>query len=232
MGGGGLPGSGAWSYFDAWEPFTIQTVRVYPPSDGLRTIELADENDVILASIDTFLTAGEHVITLDFDVPVGNDHSLRCPQNNMFRNNSGVQYPYAIGTVGELTTSYYGPNYYYYFYDWTIKKEEMICPSDRVPVDVYVTTTGIEDLGSVTGLNVHPNPATAEVHISFNLLENSEIDIEVFDAIGKLVYSAYAVNVSLGSNDHSIDVSDLNSGLYSVKFNVDGKSVTRNLIVE
>ena len=232
MGGGGLPGSGAWSYFDAWEPFTIQTVRVYPPSDGLRTIQLADENDAILATVDTFLTAGEHVVTLNFDVPVGNDFSLRCPQNNMFRNNSGVQYPYAIGTVGELTDSYYGQNYYYYFYDWTIMKEQMICPSDRVAVDVFVTSTGIEDLGSVSGLSVHPNPASNEVYVSFELLENSEIDVEVFDAIGKLVYSATRIQTSLGMNDHTIDVSDLNTGLYSVKFNVNGKTVTRNLIVE
>lgn len=230
-GGGGLPSTGAWSYFNAWEPFTIETVRIYAVGAGVRTIQLADENDNIMESIDVNLVDGEQVVALNFPVPVGTGMSLRSLQNDMFRNNSGVSYPYPIGTVGELYDSFYGSSYYYYFYDWTIAKEEMICPSEREEVQVFVGSVGIDDLGAVNGLQIGPNPANDVLNISFDLVANAQVDIELFDAQGKLVYSSSAIKTSLGGNDHQIDVSQLNAGIYSINVQVDGKQASRKVMV-
>lgn len=231
-GGGGLPSSGAWSYFDAWEPFTIETVKIYAYGAGIRTIQLADENENIMESVDINLVDGEQVVTLNFPVPVGSGMSLRSLQNDMFRNNSGVSYPYSIGTVGELYDSYYGGAYYYYFYDWTIQKESMVCPSDRDEVHVFVNSVGIEDLGAASGLSISPNPATDLVNISFDLSASAGVDIEVIDALGKLVYSMYGVKTSLGNNDYVIDMSQFNSGIYNINFHVDGKQASRKIMVK
>ena len=81
---------------------------------------------------------------------MGDSLTLRCLENNLFRNNQGVQYPYAIGDVGQIYTSFYGTSYYYYFYNWKIKKQDITCVSDRVPV--AVTITGTNDLTSISDL--------------------------------------------------------------------------------
>ncbi|MCB0794831.1 MAG: VCBS repeat-containing protein [Flavobacteriales bacterium] len=182
-GGGGLPSSGAWSWFDAYEPFTILSVKVYAVGDGMRTINLCDENGNVMQTVDVMMLDGEQVVPLNFEVPVGTDLSLRCPQNNMFRNNSGVSYPYAIGTVGELTGSFYGGSYYYYFYDWQVQKEMLLCPSERVEVLVTVGPVGVaeNDLGSV---QVFPVPATSELQVA-GLPAGAEL--ELIDASGRLV---------------------------------------------
>ena len=105
LGGGGLPSSGSHSFFTSWEPFTVETVRVYAIGAGQRTVQLCDVNGTVLQSAVFDLVDGEQVITLNFNVPVGVDLSIRCPQHNLFRNNAGVAYPYAIGTLGQLTNS-------------------------------------------------------------------------------------------------------------------------------
>jgi hypothetical protein len=86
-GGGGVPSSGAYSYFDTWEEFTILRVTVYVPeneTEGDRTIQLVDKDDVVLDEITEYLTVGQHEIELNFDVPIGEDFSLRCMENNLF----------------------------------------------------------------------------------------------------------------------------------------------------
>ncbi|MEZ4984168.1 MAG: hypothetical protein R2795_03885 [Saprospiraceae bacterium] len=57
------------------------------------------------------LQMGLQTIDLNFEVPVGTELSLRCAENNLFRNNAGVNYPYPIGDVGAITNSFYGATY-------------------------------------------------------------------------------------------------------------------------
>ena len=50
-------------------------------------------------------------------------------------------------------------NYYYFFYDWTVSTQGIACASDRVPVTVTVTTSGVADLTVVEGsLQCSPTP--------------------------------------------------------------------------
>ncbi|MBI1268681.1 MAG: T9SS type A sorting domain-containing protein [Cryomorphaceae bacterium] len=231
-GGGGLPSSGAYTYFNAFEPFTIQSVLVYVPEGGAagnRTVELYDGNGVLLQSATFDLMIGETVIDLNFDVPVGNGFSLRCPENNLFRNNAGVQYPYAIGTVGEMYDSFFGASYYYYFYDWKIQKEEMICPSPRVPVTAMVV--GIDEIEGLSELNVFPNPANTEVTLSFNLDRAAKANVYVQDVTGKLVMSRN-VKAGVDGNRVSLDVSALAPGMYEMVLEVEGARTSRKIVVE
>lgn len=231
-GGGGLPSSGAYTYFNAFEPFTIQSVLVYVPVDGVagnRTVELYDGNGVLLQSATFDLMIGETVIDLNFEVPAGNGFSLRCPENNLFRNNAGVQYPYAIGTVGEMYDSFFGASYYYYFYDWKIQKEQMICPSPRVPVTAMVV--GIEEIEGLSELNVFPNPANTEVTLSFNLDRAVKANVYVQDVTGKLVMSRN-VKAGVDGNRVSLDVSALAPGMYEMVLEVEGARTSRKIVVE
>ncbi|MEM7161531.1 MAG: FG-GAP-like repeat-containing protein [Bacteroidota bacterium] len=214
-GGGGLPSSGAYSYFQVYEPFTLLSVRVYVPAGagaGERTITLNDQNDIELASTAIYLEEGEHVIDLNFEVPEGTNLSLRCEENNLFRNSSGVNYPYPIGDVGELTDSFYGASYYYYFYDWKIEKEKIVCSSELVPVNVFVT--GIENIKEQE-ITVLPNPVQDVLNIQFDTSINGNYWVNIYDQTGKKVKEKQIINT--GNVTIGINCSDLAPGQYQLQ---------------
>ena len=226
-GGGGLPSSGAYSYFNAYEPFTILTVKVYVPESaeaGVRTITLNDEDGNVMETASFDLSIGEHIIDLNFAVPVGNAMSLRCLENNLFRNNSGVQYPYDIGDVGELYDSFFGGAYYYYFYDWQIEKEKIVCESELVPVNVIVT--GINSLENDISVNLSPNPVIDVLNIEINMTQNHELNLEVRNTLGEIIHKEF-VNGNSTQNIR-INCSEFAAGSYSLQlFNENGSYGTQ-----
>lgn len=67
------------------------------------------------------------------------------------------------------------------------------------------TITGITDLlngNNETAVSSFPNPFSSSTNIKFTLLEDSFVEIEVFDALGKLVTSLRSENLPAG--EHSV----------------------------
>ena len=208
-GGGGIS-FGGYNFFDVWETFTLVSVKVYVPTNtqpGERTIQLADKDGVILSEKIVDLDTGVHVIELNFDVPIGTDFSLRNPEANLFRNNSGVNYPYPIGDVGEITTSLIGNSWYYYFYDWKIQKEGQNCISERVPVTIEVTNT--DETFAQAGFHIFPNPTSHELFVK---MENAAELIRLFDIQGKMLLE----KTTMGNTIEILKISDLAAGIYAI----------------
>ncbi len=233
-GPGGIPSVGAYSYFDAYEPFTILTVDVFVPDDqeeGVRTIQLADANDVILQEIQVDLVYGLQTIDLNFDVAEGTGMSLRCPENNVFRNNEQVNYPYAIGAdLGAITTSFYGDNYYYYFYNWQVETPAISCISPRIPVDV--TVVNVNEIPEVEALSLFPNPAQTTLRVEMTLVEQADLQLRLFNALGQVVYQEALGNTSLGLQTQDIDVSKLPAGVYQLQLSAGDRTATYKVVVE
>ena len=234
-GDGGLPSTGAYSYFNVFEPFTLLTVTVQVPvgaGAGIREIQLVDENENILQEVSFDLAEGDHTLEVNFDIPAGDDFSLRCPQNSLFRNSSGVNYPYPIGDVGEITTSFFGDSWYYYFYDWKIQKESITCDSDRVPVEVSILTNNEDLEKTVASLNLFPNPVSEKVFIEMEAIETTTLLIDLLDATGKQVGSTMQINTSVGQQSVVYDVNHLPKGIYYFRFNANGQTAGRKIIVQ
>jgi hypothetical protein len=232
IGGGGIPASGGLLFFDVTEPFTLLQVTVYVTSEGgagERTIQLFDESAQLIGEhIETF-DIGTHVVDVNFDVPMGAGLSIGCVENNFFRNNDGVNYPYAIGTVGSITTSTFGSGYYYYFYDWKIQKEQMVCPSERVPVSVIIT--GVEDIAALNTLDVYPNPATEVLNVVLNFNQASHLTLSLTDVTGRTVISQEMGTVT-GEQRIELPVQDLAAGVYNLNVLVGQQQVQRAIVVE
>jgi Zn-dependent metalloprotease len=123
--------------FDVYKAITLDSVTVYTTSAGSRTITLKSNTGTTLASKTITMVSGKNVIYLGFTIPQGNDYSLGG--RNMFRNNGGVSYPYVTPGVLNIKRSSASTNpmgYYYYFYDWKIRKPE--CASNRVEVHAFI----------------------------------------------------------------------------------------------
>src|SRR5690625_7122873 len=70
----------------------------------------------------------------------------------MVRDSSGNTFPYPIGNFGEITggaLNQGSSTSYYWFYNWTLGSEEIICESPRVEVEVEVTPDPNEEITSL-----------------------------------------------------------------------------------
>jgi len=209
-----------------------KNVRAYVPADGetgMRTVDLVDANGTTLQSATFDLEIGEHVLDLNFEVPVGTGYSLRCQENNLFRNNAGVTYPYAIGTVGELYDSFYGASYYYYFYDWNVSKAEVACPSDRVAVEV--TIVGVEEIDALSAFNMYPNPTSSNVTVELTLVQAATVNVQLLDITGKVIVNEVW---NVGQLDYRKEVSldGIATGLYQFVLQIGDEKMVQKLIVE
>lgn len=83
---------------------------------------------------------------------------------------------------------------------------------------------GLQDVNIPT-LNVYPNPANSQVTVTASSLIDR---IEVSNILGQKVYE----NATVGSNQVTIDVADLQNGAYFVRVYSDNCMMTRKLIVK
>jgi hypothetical protein len=231
-GSGGLPSSGGVLFFDAFEAFTLLEVTVYVPEGSPttdRTIQLYDQNGTVIGEHVEAFDIGTHQVALNFEVPMGNGLSIGCVENDLFRNSAGVSYPYEIGTVGTIYDSTFGTSYYYYFYDWQIQKEQMICPSARV--EVMASVVGVEELDIFSSLSIFPNPASDKVTVSLELIQGSKVTLRMMDVSGALVLSQDWGQVT-GFQNRNIDTHNLASGVYSVAITVGESVANSSLVIE
>jgi hypothetical protein len=94
-----------------------------------------------------------------------------------------------------------------------------------------ITTTVNELVADAFSMSVYPNPASQSTQLEVNLKNSSKYVIDMFDMLGKSVYSQQ-FNGSTGKNVFNIPLSGLNAGMYLVKVNVEGSVLTSRLIVK
>ncbi len=141
--------------FDCFTPLILKSVEVNAGSGGNREIILRESSGTILYDTTIYIAAGISRIDLNFNLPVANNLELVGPPSpDMFRNNSGVSYPYAISGFVSINNSDAGSGYYYYFYDWEV--QEPPCISLRTPVVATINAAPTADFNySVNGLDVN-----------------------------------------------------------------------------
>lgn len=92
---------------------------------------------------------------------------------------------------------------------------------------------GIDELANNINFNMYPNPTEGNTIISFNLSENKETAITVYDVLGKEIANVYNGNLNAGEHQYSIaDKTKLSSGIYFIKLTIGGESFTKKLIVK
>jgi PKD repeat protein len=105
--------------------------------------------------------------------------------------------------------------------------------------DIYIDDiniagiVGIEDNAPVTAdLRVFPNPAGDDVSVSYRLSASRNVKIEVFDAIGNLVYDLVNQKQAAGAYTVTFNTSKISNGIYQIKLSGDNVSLrTEKLVV-
>lgn len=187
--------------FDVYEPMMISTVKVFSDKEQERTVVLLDGNGNLISSKIVNVPVGEHRIELEFFVDEGTDYRLGLRSDAfMFRNDGGTQYPYDIGglmSITESTASTAPLQYYYYFYDWEVRKAG--CTPALSTDDV-----------TTTSFTLYPNPASSVVTIEQEDIQVGQVRLT--DLLG----SDISVLKKQQVDQVLIDVSDLQKGVYLI----------------
>lgn len=77
-----------------------------------------------------------------------------------------------------------------------------------------------------------PNPATDEINIQLVLTQNETYTIEVINSLGQIVNARVLSNLNPGMHDENINVSTLESGVYSIKVKGKHSSGFQKLIIQ
>jgi len=92
--------------------------------------------------------------------------------------------------------------------------------------------TGINENGNTIGLNVYPNPATADAQVTFSLTSETPVTIGVYDVTGKLISSENKGSLSAGRHFANINTTTLAKGFYTVGVQTNNGRSTTKLIVQ
>lgn len=145
IGGGEYHSTSAkYMLFTVLQELRLASVWVNSNQAGNRTIELLDGTGVPIDSIVVNIPDGTSRVTLNLDLMPG-DYRIGGDNMNLFRNNSGVSYPYIIPDFVEIIISTKGFGHYYYFYDWEIQST---CYSAQVPVTATEIPLPVSDFTS------------------------------------------------------------------------------------
>lgn len=169
-GGGLLGGSDRYLVFSTSSSVLLKQVSINANQAGEMEVQLQDAAGNML---DTRLilieNPGIQQIDLNFIVPIASNYRLTAVELssglNLYRNNTGVSYPYTAGEVS-ITDSSAGTGFYYFFYDWQIEAYK----SSRLAIDITVNPNPIANFSFVV------NPLnTGEVDFT-----NSSVDAATY----------------------------------------------------
>ncbi len=225
-GGGGYTASGErYLVFDAYTDLILLSVDIYGNSSnppGTRDIELRNSSGLMLATTTANIAAGLNTVNLNFTVPAGNDHRLIISNvSNIFRNNSGVTYPYLTTGLISVKNSDAGTGYYYAFYNWQVREPD--CVSARVPVTATVIDCiGMDEIQGISGISMGPNPCNDQITLNFRTTQAATLTVEIRDLTGRTILKE-SISTNQGENRWTADTRKLAEGSYLISLD-DGNS--------
>lgn len=94
-------------------------------------------------------------------------------------------------------------------------------------------TTGIHNLsGTNFNMTVTPNPITSDYgQVRVNLKKNTDVVFEIIDVLGNIVRTNYQSQMSAGEYIYPVNFSGLSNGIYSVRMNASGETLTQKVVL-
>ncbi|MEO0312312.1 MAG: hypothetical protein RIQ89_1969 [Bacteroidota bacterium] len=100
---------------------------------------------------------------------------------------------------------------------------------DNVNITV---NTGISQPIALGGFNLYPNPTTEATQVVFNNTKAQDVAVQIYNALGEVVYNNNRSNVPAGETTLDINTSNLAAGVYQVKLSMNTSTISQTLIVK
>ena len=232
--------------FDASKVCVIKSADIYSESTNTITFELRNSGGNVIDDTTLSVLAGAQRIDLNFRVPIASDMQLgvssgALSNDGLYRNNSGSNFPYNIGSALNITgTSASTSGYYYFYYNIEVEAE---CLSESWDCDqdiCYDPGTGNGQYSSLAAcqancvstsiisqdieyLNLYPNPASEYINIkSINNID----EIRIFDIQSRVVFSE-----KINSKTKRINISNLSTGIYITEVLIDNIITRKKFVI-
>lgn len=123
--------------------------------------------------------------------------------------------------------------------EWDVNKMNIIslllAPDgkiDNAGTATFQNSLSSEAVAAITtpDVTLYPNPVTGDAYLSVNMQTQSDVDVTVYNVSGQKMNSS-THNLNAGSSVLSLDTKGLTPGVYLVKVDSKGNSVTKRMIV-
>lgn len=241
--------------FNLSNSIILNSVKVYPQQNPGGTgpapitvkvlqngLQVSGTSDVVFTpntNSDWSPSTTPQIIILNYSLAAGNNYSLEITEGSSYDNALAYVSPFpspfpvtngAVSITGGIDNGFVDTYSYNYFFDWDITE---VCSSARVAVIATVLTEegcnlGISNSESLASVIAAPNPYNDTFKLSIQSSTPSNIDIKVYDMIGRLIQSYSKVPYSEVSN---LEMgSGLPSGIYTILVKQDDKSKSIQVI--
>ncbi|MCF8228589.1 MAG: DUF4397 domain-containing protein [Bacteroidales bacterium] len=102
-------------------------------------------------------------------------------------------------------------------------------PAGGSLIELMNVTSVEENLIEDRSVEIYPNPASELVNINFRLTKDSEVNVFIYDLLGRLEKSASFGAAQKAVNNRSLNISDLENGMYILSIQA-GNSVVNSKI--
>ena len=85
--------------------------------------------------------------------------------------------------------------------------------SDTTTFNLLVNV-GVEEIQTLAGVNLYPNPVSQEATIDVNLNEATDVVVVVYDITGKVIANVFSGQMDAGITTLKVDASQLEAGIY------------------
>jgi hypothetical protein len=90
---------------------------------------------------------------------------------------------------------------------------------------------GVAENDLVAISSIYPNPANGSTTVSFNLKQTGSVAVSITNLLGQTVATVNPGKMAAGSNNVSLNLSNIKAGVYFVNVSVDGLSTTKKLTI-
>jgi subtilisin family serine protease len=217
--------------FDVHQKISIKSLDVKADGNQDRTIIILDSSNHIVfeKTFNNFIT-GIQTLELNASLFPGNNYKIGLSPNttvNLFRANSGANFPYEIPGLLTITKSMITPintstQQYYYFFNWKVCNA--LCESERSEVRIF--TDDCENIQDLQDIVIFPNPNAGIFTV--RVPKNQSGTLKVVNMLGQTVYE----------NDFSaivervfVNIPSLSKGLYSLSVRINNKAVIKKFTI-
>lgn len=93
--------------------------------------------------------------------------------------------------------------------------------------------TGLDEQDEAFSLKLFPNPTSDLANLSFELSEKALVNVKLLDLAGRVVYTLDAGTLAAGNRQITLPAEALQaSGAYLVQLSINGRTITRKLLVD
>jgi hypothetical protein len=84
----------------------------------------------------------------------------------------------------------------------------------------------------INGITIFPNPASTNVQLEMDLMQNETLSVRVVNCLGQEIYSSSPLEYQAGRSQIALNTSQWSSGVYNINITSSKGTVSRKLIVE